>query len=121
MTLAMPGRRAVAGISPDRRLALGLLVSALLHALVLSLQFGVVTLGGGDGAAPLTVRLTGVDKAPAPSPAPVTAPAPASAPAPAPTLVRVRVHVRIARNVLLRQRVVDRCMTISHRSPFNLR
>jgi TonB family protein len=72
----------------NRRLAAGLLLSILLHALVLSLQFGVPGLGP-RAPAPLTVTLAapelGVDPAPAaaaPGPAAgASATAPASQPA----------------------------------------
>jgi hypothetical protein len=67
----------------NRRLAWGLLVSLLLHALLLSLQFGVPGLRPGAGR-PLSVVLapSRVPSAVAPTPPPVATPAPVGPPVP---------------------------------------
>ncbi|HZV67233.1 MAG TPA: hypothetical protein VFG03_20275, partial [Telluria sp.] len=63
--------RAPATDLANRRMAAGLLLSLLLHALVLSLQFGVPGLGL-PGPAPITVRLANVAPPP-PVPEPIAA------------------------------------------------
>src|SRR5213595_687536 len=77
--------------SSNRRLIGGLLVSLLLHALLLLLQFGVPGLRPGAGAGmPLSVRLAPPVPVPVLPPAPVvpsfavTPPAPALPPTPVP-------------------------------------
>jgi len=66
----------------ERRLAMGVLVSLLLHGLVLSLQFGIPGLRPGPGG-PITVRLTPapvvVPVPPAPVPVPASPPPPVAA------------------------------------------
>ena len=73
----------------ERRLAMGVFVSLLLHGLVLSLQFGIPGLRPGPGG-PITVRLTPapavVPAPPQPLPVPPPAPAPVAA-VPAPQAV----------------------------------
>ena len=75
--------------SSDRRLLGGLLVSLLLHALILLLQFGVPGMGTPGSSPPLTVVLANADAPPLPeppAPAPVAdagVPIPAVKPAPA--------------------------------------
>jgi TolA protein len=63
---------------PDRRLIGGLVVSLLLHALLLLLQFGVPGMGGPGPTPPLSVRLASADPAP-PAPAPLPEPLPDAA------------------------------------------
>jgi hypothetical protein len=88
------GLRAPVPLAPsNRRLAWGLLVSLLLHALLLSLQFGIPGLRAGAGR-PLSVVLAPLPAAPVPpvppapsvdtaipTPAPVATPAPSTPPA----------------------------------------
>jgi hypothetical protein len=81
--IPVAGLRAPANPAPsNRRLAWGLLVSLLLHALLLSLQFGIPGLRPGAGR-PLSVVLAPLPATPAPpidtakpSPVPVVTPAP---------------------------------------------
>lgn len=75
--------------SSDRRLVGGLLVSLLLHALVLLLQFGVPGMGTPGSSAPLTVVIANVVAPPPPEPVPpppplldAAVPPPAVKPAP---------------------------------------
>jgi TonB family protein len=84
--------QAKARVSPadhaDRRLIGGLVVSLLLHALVLLLQFGVPGLGLPGAPPPLTVRIAAVVPQPTPAPqpepdSPVPQPPPPVAPRPA--------------------------------------
>lgn len=109
MPSASARSRSPATIRSDRRLGAGIAVSVLLHALVLSLQFGVPGLGPGSGG-PITVTLAPdaapVDAPPvsasvplaaqsvppvpaATPPAPVAVPTPAPVPVPAPEPARV--------------------------------
>jgi hypothetical protein len=88
------GLRAPVPLAPsNRRLAWGLLVSLLLHALLLSLQFGIPGLRAGAGR-PLSVVLAPLPATPVPpvppapsvdtaipTPAPVATPAPSTPPA----------------------------------------
>jgi TonB family protein len=75
--------------SSDRRLLGGLLVSLLLHALILLLQFGVPGMGTPGSSPPLTVVLANADAPPLPEPPPPApvpdagVPIPAVKPAPA--------------------------------------
>ena len=63
----------------ERRLAGALLVSLALHALVLSLHFGVPGLGtSAGGAAPVTVRLGVPSAVPVPAPPALSAPLPSA-------------------------------------------
>src|SRR5690242_15877345 len=80
MPNAAASRPAASLDASERRLAMGVLVSLLLHGLVLSLQFGIPGLRPGPGG-PITVRLT---PAPAVVPAP---PQPLPVPPPAPDRV----------------------------------
>jgi hypothetical protein len=81
--IPVAGLRAPANPAPsNRRLAWGLLVSLLLHALLLSLQFGIPGLRPGAGR-PLSVVLAPLPATPAPpidtvmpAPVPVVTPAP---------------------------------------------
>jgi len=69
----------------DRRLIGGLVVSLLLHALVLLLQFGVPGLGLPGAPPPLTVRIAAVAPPAPPLPAPLPEPdSPIPPPSPAP-------------------------------------
>jgi TonB family protein len=74
MKLAQAKARVSPADHADRRLIGGLVVSLLLHALVLLLQFGVPGLGLPGAPPPLTVRIAAV----APTPAPVPQPEPDS-------------------------------------------
>ncbi len=79
MSNATAARTAFSPDASGRRLAMGVLVSLLLHGLVLSLQFGIPGLHPGPGA-PIAVRLT-----PPPAAVPMPPPAvPAAVPPPAP-------------------------------------
>lgn len=70
--MALPAaKRATSASQADRRLAVGLVVSLLLHGALLLLQFGVPNLGMSGAAPPLTVRI-----AAAPVPAEALAPLP---------------------------------------------
>ena len=66
----------------NRRLGIGLLVSLAVHALLLSLHFGVAGMLQGGGA-PVAVSLARAPAAPLPELPPEPVPAPAPAPAPA--------------------------------------
>jgi outer membrane biosynthesis protein TonB len=66
--------------SSDRRLLGGLLVSLLLHALVLLLQFGVPGMGTPGSSPPLTVVIANVAKPAQPEPPPPVADAPVPLP-----------------------------------------
>jgi hypothetical protein len=84
MPNATAARSAFSQDASGRRLAMGVLVSVLLHGLVLSLQFGIPGLRPGPGG-PVAVRL-----APAPAAVPVPA-APASAPVSVPPVAALPV------------------------------
>ncbi|MFS2016912.1 hypothetical protein ACEN88_10085, partial [Massilia sp. CT11-108] len=72
MPNATAARPVLSNDASERRLAMGVLVSLLLHALVLSLQFGIPGLRPGPGG-PISVRLT-TPAVPAPAPSPVPPP-----------------------------------------------
>jgi TonB family protein len=74
--MALPAaKRATSASQADRRLAVGLVVSLLLHAALLLLQFGVIDLGRTGAAPPLTVRIAAAPLPPEPSP-PLQSPVP---------------------------------------------
>ncbi len=87
MNFALQAPRAPSVDQLNRRLIGAVLVSLLLHALVLSLRFGVPGLGLGlaSGGAPINIRIAKMSADPAP-PVPPLAPTPvADAPVPAAT------------------------------------
>jgi hypothetical protein len=87
MRHATAARPFIAKDASERRLAMGVLVSLLLHALVLSLQFGIPGLRPGPGG-PITVRLTTpAVSAPVPVPPPQVPALPPAIVAPAPAAV----------------------------------
>src|SRR6478735_476663 len=80
--MALPAaKRATSASRADRRLAVGLVVSLLLHAALLLLQFGVPDLGLSGAAPALTVRIAAAPLPPEPLP-PVPVPVPDAAPLP---------------------------------------
>lgn len=112
MSSAFARSRSPATIRSDRRLGAGIAVSVLLHALLLSLQFGVPGLDLGSGgpiavtlapdappneappvSAPVPLAAEPVPPVPAAAPpVPVAVPTPAPLPVPAPALEPARVH-----------------------------
>lgn len=80
---------------PDRRLLGGLLVSLLLHAIVLLLQFGVPGLGAPGTPPPLTVVIAQAGQAPATPPVLVPPPALPSSDNPLPVPPRATTGMRL--------------------------